>query len=228
VDALPNFSSLIGGITSMETNGDHDQHILTQDRATMKEWNYLQQSLFNFVPTTLRASLSTRRQTFQRFIAQITETQARIWWEIYPTGSIAIGSRFFEICYQQIRYGILELTNGYLDSALMPGLPQHFANLCALLLYTAEHERFVQYQLAQLPPTISNDSRKALTPREKEVLQGLICGESECDMTRRLGLAPTTVHSHVQRLYIRLDVHSAQEAIVRAFELRLVDWLDLP
>jgi DNA-binding NarL/FixJ family response regulator len=47
-------------------------------------------------------------------------------------------------------------------------------------------------------------------------------------MGHRLGIEPATVHTHLQRLYSRLDVHSAQEAILRSFELRLIDWLDLP
>ncbi len=214
----------------METTGNHDQHTLTQERTILKEWNYLQQSLFNFVPTALRASQPTRRQMFEHHTAQITESRARIWWEAYPTGINAVDSRLLEMCFQQIRYGILELNNGYLESTLMPGLPQHFANLCALLLYTAEHEKFVQYQLAQFPLSITRGARIQLTPREKDVLIGLIRGESEKEMAPRLGIAATTVHTHLWRLYTTLNVDNAQpqQAIFRAFELRLIDWLDMP
>ncbi len=123
---------------------------------------------------------------------------------------------------------MLELASGYLASKLMPGIPQHFANLCALMLRMAEHEVLVQYQLAQLPPPIPNGARKSLTAREKDMLQGLIRGESVQEMAHNLDLGETTVHTHMQRLYHRLDVHSSEEAILRAFELRLVDWLDLP
>ena len=212
----------------METLGDHDRHTLTYERAILKEWDYLQQSLFNFVPTALRAPIATRRQTFQKHIAHISETRAYIWWETYPPETNALNSRFFEMCYQQIRYGLLELANGYLESTFAPGLPQHFANLCALLLYAAEHEQFVHYQLAQFPHSVVNRPGKSLTPRQKDVLSGLMRGESEKEMALRLGITEATIHTHIQRLYATLNVDSGQQAIFRAFELRLVDWLDLP
>lgn len=212
----------------METNDDYDRHTLMRERTTLKEWNYLQQSLLNFVPTALHAPLSIRRRTFQEYIAQITDTKARIWWEAYTIGNNTLGSRLLKICYQQIHYGILELTNCYLESSLIPDLPQHFANLCALLLYAAEHEQFVAQHLAQFPPFVANKSRILLTPREKDVLSGLIRGESEEEMALELCLTKATVHTHVQRLYTTLDVRTRQQAIFRAFELRLVDWLDMP
>lgn len=209
---------------------EDDQQAMTfvQERAVMKEWMYLQQALLHFASTASQRRSQSWRTIFERFIAQITENRARIWWKSASIDTAASGSRFVEARYRQHRYGALELAAGYLDCSVLPGIPQLFADLCALLIYTAEHERFMQYQLAQLPTAVSNASWRALTPREKEVLQGLIGGESECDMAQRLGLEPSTIHSHVQRLYIRLDVHSEQEAIMRAFELRLVDWLDMP
>ncbi len=172
----------------METNSDHEQPTLTQERAGMKEWNYLQQSLFNFLPGTLRAPLATRRQAFQQLIARITESRARIWWEEYPGRSNTIGSRLLEMCYQQIRYGTLELINGYLESTLIPDLPQHFADLCALLLYTVEHEQFVAYHLAQFPLPVVRGDRIRLTAREKDVLVGLIRGESAVMVVIRVHL----------------------------------------
>ena len=185
----------------MESNSDHDRHTFAHERAIMKEWHYVQQSLFKFLPTTLRAPLATRREAFQQYIARITETRARIWWEAHLTESNAIGSRLLEICYQQIRYGILELTKGYLESAFIPNLPQHFADLCALLLYTAEHEQFVAFHLVQFPLSIVRGVRIQLTVREKDVLIGLIRGENEKEMALRLGIAESTVHTYPAALY---------------------------
>ena len=105
----------------------------------------------------------------------------------------------------------------------MPGLPQHFANLCALLLYTAEHEQFVAYRLAQFPPSMAKGANIALTPREQDVLLGLMRDESEKEMALRLGVAETTVHTQLRRLYTTINVDSARQAIFRAFELRLMD-----
>lgn len=110
----------------------------------------------------------------------------------------------------------------------MPGIPQHFADLCALLLYTAEHEKFIAYHLAQFSPPVVNRANPLLTNREKDVLLGLMQGESEKEMALRLEIAVTTVHTHLRRLYTTLNVDSSQQAIFRAFELRLVDWLDIP
>jgi len=161
-------------------------------------------------------------------IAQITGGCARIWWEPYIAGSATEDSRLFEIRYQHIRYGMLELASRYLESKLLPGTAQNFAHLCALLLVLAEHEELVRHQLLQLSPLDTKELRKLLTAREKDVLQGLVRGESERGLARRLGIALNTVHTHIQRLYGKLNVHSAQEAVLCAFVLRLVDWLDLP
>lgn len=212
----------------MEAKSDYDGLTFTQESAVMKEWNSLQQSLFHFLSMTSPVPLSSRRQAFQQHIVFITKSRARIWWEQCPRGSNATDTRLLEVCYQQIYYGILELTGGYLDSSLIPGLPQRFADLCALLLYTAEHEQFVASHLTQLPLAVAKGNSIQLTAREKDVLFGLIQGESEKEMALRLGIAVPTVHTHLRRLYTVLNVNSAGQAILRAFELRLVDWLDMP
>lgn len=211
-----------------DMNWGHDQQSIAQERAVLKEWDFLQQALFNFALAASHAPAHPRRSMIEDHIAQITGGCARIWWEPYIAGSAAKDSSLFEIRYQQIRYGMLELASGYLVSKIMPGISQHFANLCALILRMAEHEVLVQCQLAQLPRLIPNRARKSLTAREKDMLQGLIRGESRQEMAHKLDLGETTVHTHMQRLYRRLDVHSSEEAVLRAFELRLVDWLDLP
>lgn len=211
----------------MEANGEYDQQVLARERASLKEWNYLQQSLFTFASQPFHRTLSTQRQQFERYIVQITERKALIREENHTTDSTPGGSRFYEICYRHIRYGSLELTAGYLVSTFMPTIPRNFANLCALILYTGEIEELVQYQLAQLPSLTPLIAQKSLTPREKDVLIGLIRGENEQEMAIRLGIASPTVHTHLQRLYTKLNVCSAQQAVLRAFELRLVDWSGL-
>ncbi len=87
---------------------------------------------------------------------------------------------------------------------------------------------FIRQEFSQLPTLFNIGATKELTPRERDVLQGLVRGESEVEMAHRLGIERATVHTHLQRLYSRLDVHSAQEAILRSFEFRIIDWLDLP
>ena len=50
-----------------------------------------------------------------------------------------------------------------------------------------------------------------LPARLRDVLAGLVRGEAEKQIARRLGLSPNTVNRHVQRLYRRLDVRSRGE-----------------
>lgn len=204
-----------------------DQYDLSKEQAILQEWNYLQQSLFRLL-TTHKVATSSQRHFLANTISHLTRGQANICWDETPNHHLTPQRCYYEIKYGQIHYGWLELAPDYLISDLLPDIPQQFANLCALLLYLAEHETFVNYHLSQIPLIHSRRSVLRLTKREQEVLQGLMRGESKEKMAQRLGVEKTTINSHIQRLYNRLDVHSAQEAIVRAFVLRLVDWLDIP
>jgi DNA-binding CsgD family transcriptional regulator len=55
-----------------------------------------------------------------------------------------------------------------------------------------------------------------LPARLRDVLAGLVRGEAEKQIARRLGLSPNTINRHVQRLYRRFDVRSRGELM---FEL---------
>jgi two-component system nitrate/nitrite response regulator NarL len=56
----------------------------------------------------------------------------------------------------------------------------------------------------------------SLTPREREVLAGLVAGESAKDIAARLGIALPTVRTQLRSLYRKLDVNNARAAIVIA------------
>ncbi|HZS75373.1 MAG TPA: helix-turn-helix transcriptional regulator [Ktedonobacteraceae bacterium] len=206
---------------------EQNQYDLAKEQAVLQEWNYLQQSLFRLF-STKKVTASSKRCFLADTISHLTRKQASICWDETPDDHLIPQGYCYEIKYGQIHYDWLELAPNYLVSNLLPDIPQQFANVCALLLYLAEHEKFVNYHLSQIPPLHPRRSGFQLTKREQEVLQGLMRGESREEMAQRLGVEKTTIHSHIQRLYNRLDVHSAQEAIVRAFVWRLVDWLDMP
>lgn len=53
----------------------------------------------------------------------------------------------------------------------------------------------------------------ALSPRERNVLQGLLAGYSNKDIARRLGLSPRTVEIHRARMMGRLGARSLPEAL---------------
>jgi DNA-binding NarL/FixJ family response regulator len=55
-----------------------------------------------------------------------------------------------------------------------------------------------------------------LTPREREVLQGMVDGLNRARIAERLGLSTNTVRTHTQNLLAKLGAHSAVEAITIA------------
>jgi len=58
----------------------------------------------------------------------------------------------------------------------------------------------------------TNDARPVLSPREREVLARLCRGDSEKAIARSLGIAPGTVHVHLQTIYRKLAVRGRVQA----------------
>jgi DNA-binding CsgD family transcriptional regulator len=58
-----------------------------------------------------------------------------------------------------------------------------------------------------------------LPARLRDVLAGLVRGETEKQIARRLGLSPNTVNRHVQRLYRRFNVRSRGELMFQLLNL---------
>jgi len=66
------------------------------------------------------------------------------------------------------------------------------------------------------PETAATTGIGSLTPREREVLDGLVAGESAKDIAARLGVALPTVRTQLRAVYRKLDVNNARAAIVVA------------
>lgn len=62
----------------------------------------------------------------------------------------------------------------------------------------------------------------SLTAREKEVLQCMVKGMSYKMIAAHCDISFNTVHSHVKKIYDKLHVNSAPEAVVKALAMRLV------
>ncbi|MDA2892346.1 response regulator transcription factor [Mycolicibacterium sp. BiH015] len=63
----------------------------------------------------------------------------------------------------------------------------------------------------------------ALSPREREVLSLIAAGRSIPAMAKELFLAPSTVKTHVQRLYEKLGVSDRGAAVAEAMRRKLLD-----
>jgi DNA-binding NarL/FixJ family response regulator len=67
----------------------------------------------------------------------------------------------------------------------------------------------------------TNDYR--LSPREMDILRGLMRGFSYKLIADDLGISIDTVRSHIRNIYDKLQVNSKTEAILKAIRERLVD-----
>jgi DNA-binding CsgD family transcriptional regulator len=56
-----------------------------------------------------------------------------------------------------------------------------------------------------------------LTPRERDIVRRLLLGESEARAGLSLGISNHTVHTHLGRIYRKLEVRSAAGLILRVF-----------
>lgn len=196
------------------------------DLAILKEWGYIQHNLLTFAAKTSYPKAYSWSLEIETIITRSTQGLARLYWEPIMMNSIVECDRLAEIRYKQTRYGFLGLVPGYLSSRHLPNISQDFASLCALLLAFAEYQTFVDTQMNNLPPLHTNEDVDRLTRRERDVLLGLVRGESDEEMAQFLGIESSTIHSHRKRLYRRLEVHNAQEAAMRSFACRLLDWLN--
>jgi DNA-binding CsgD family transcriptional regulator len=61
-----------------------------------------------------------------------------------------------------------------------------------------------------------------LSPREMEILEALVSGESNKELARRLGISPNTVKTHINRIYDKLDVERRIQAIEKVRLLTLI------
>jgi two-component system response regulator FixJ len=62
-----------------------------------------------------------------------------------------------------------------------------------------------------------------LTPRERDVLDGLVNGHSNKVVAYDLGISPRTVEIHRANLMAKLEVHSLSDALRIAFTARMTD-----
>ena len=85
----------------------------------------------------------------------------------------------------------------------------------------------MQRQVARLVLAAFEARRPApdygLSPRETEVLAEMVNGLTQPQIAERLFVSPSTINSHVQRIYEKLHVHTGSAAVAKAVRERLVD-----
>lgn len=74
----------------------------------------------------------------------------------------------------------------------------------------------------QFAPTVQDDEKFILSGREKEILSLMIEGFSFHVIAEKSFISYETVRTHVKRIYKKLHVASASEAVVKAIRQRLV------
>lgn len=67
----------------------------------------------------------------------------------------------------------------------------------------------------QPAPSAPNDEATALSPREREVLNGLAEGQAYKQIGDKLGLSIHTVRNYIRRIYQKLHVRSCGEAVAK-------------
>ena len=61
-----------------------------------------------------------------------------------------------------------------------------------------------------------------LTQKEKEILQLIAKGISTQQTAEQLYISPSTVHTHLKKIFKKLDVHSRHELVAKALQERLL------
>ena len=70
-------------------------------------------------------------------------------------------------------------------------------------------------QSLQPAPSTQSDEATALSPREREVLNGLAEGQAYKQIGDKLGLSIHTVRNYIRRIYQKLHVRSSGEAVAK-------------
>ena len=70
-------------------------------------------------------------------------------------------------------------------------------------------------QSLQPVPAAPGDETTGLSPREREVLDGLADGQAYKQIADKLGVSIHTVRNYIRRIYEKLHVCSRTEAVVK-------------
>lgn len=90
------------------------------------------------------------------------------------------------------------------------------------LLAPSITRRLIEEFVARSPAEVSSRPYGILTVRELDVLRLLAAGLSNAEISERLVLGLSTVKTHINRILSKLDLRDRTQAVVYAYEMRLV------
>jgi DNA-binding NarL/FixJ family response regulator len=127
-----------------------------------------------------------------------------------------------EYVYEALRAG----ASGFLlKSARPPELVAAVRSAVAgdTLLAPEITRRLVESYVRRPQPTRTSRELESLTPRELEVFRHIACGRSNAEIAQRLYVTDETVKTHASRIFMKLDVRDRTQAVIRAYELGVVE-----
>ncbi len=114
--------------------------------------------------------------------------------------------------------GLGFLTAGHILTEAEANILNQFGQMASLALrYNADEVKI------KTRPKIRVPGLPALTGREAMVLKRMAAGLSNQEIARELKVELSTVKTHINHLFDKLDVHSRTQALIRAWELGLFD-----
>ena len=91
--------------------------------------------------------------------------------------------------------------------------------LLAALQMVAAGEVYVPVEMMAADSPITPRSQGWLTGRERDVLNGLLSGQSNKEIARKHGLSEVTIKHHLKSLRSKLGARNRTHAVCRAIEL---------
>ena len=95
--------------------------------------------------------------------------------------------------------------------------------LLAALQMVAAGEVYVPVEMMAADSPITPRSQGWLTGRERDVLNGLLSGQSNKEIARKHGLSEVTIKHHLKSLRSKLGARNRTHAVCRAIELGVAE-----
>jgi len=67
-------------------------------------------------------------------------------------------------------------------------------------------------------------TKTIFTDREKDILHCIYAGLSNKEIAKRLFISVHTVKAHIEKLFLKTDVHNRVQLIVYAFKNGIIKW----